>query len=204
MRPFLSACIAGVLMLISRPDPASAASAAGERDGAIIAHHFFVAGDLGAVIRKTVADSVAAGGMDFPREDWKVLFRQTLEEEFDRHLPDLEAPFGRLIAQSHSDAEMHAGAVFLTSPLGQRLIAVATAGSSGRVVPPITDAEKALIKKAGRDPNLDAFMAKGFSLPDPPPAVMQDFIAGVLPDVLIRFGEAAKAAEARRRASSAP
>ena len=108
------------------------------------------------------------------------------------------------MAQGHTDAEMHAGAVFLTSPLGQRFLAVAAAGSSGRVVPDLTDDEKAKIKRAGRDPNLDAFMSKGLNLPAQPAALMQDFLAGVLPDVLIRFGEAAKAAEAQRKATSAP
>ena len=91
MRLIASIGVAAVL-LTGWPATAFAASpapTAAELDGATVAHAFLIAGDFGAVIRKTVAGSFNADGMDFPREEWKGLFKRSLEEEFNRHLPEL-------------------------------------------------------------------------------------------------------------------
>ena len=174
------------------PDPVSA-----QGDATAVAHAIFRAMDAQVMVQKAMQSSFDSQTMQMPRPGWADLFRQAVLTEMSRHMPDLEAMYGRSIAGHYTEAELHAGARFLNAPLGQRLLAIAKAKGTGSAAPDFTPQEAAEVRNISRDPALAGFMSKLGKGMEVPPSVTQDFIALVLPDIFIRFGEAAKDAEAR-------
>ena len=173
-------------------------------DATAVAHAVFKSVDLPTMLSEGIRANFDSASLQMPRPEWNALFRQALVDELPRHMPELEALFGKAIAVRYDSRELHAGAVFLNSPLGQRLLALGMAKFSGRAAPALSPAEIAQVKTASRNPDLEHFMSKFADAVTFPPSLTQDYLALVVPDVFINFGQAAKAAEARRGAAAAP
>ncbi len=190
--------------LAGTPARSAPVSANAQRDATAVTHAIFQAVDMQSVVLASIQGTFDESRMQMPRPEWNPLFKQAMLAELVRHMPDMEASFGRTMAGSYSESELRAGAAFLASPIGLRLMSMLKAKTSGQTVAELTPGEQATLQQAARDPELARFMdkfGKGLQIPS---SVTQDFVALILPDVFIRFGEAAKAAETRRAASAAP
>ena len=205
MRKTLPAIAAlGVWMSCLPAAWAAPVSADAQRDATAVAHAIFQAVDMQTVLLRSIQENFDDTRMQMPRPEWNALFKQAFTAELARHMPDMEASFGRTIAGNYADVELRAGAAFFRSRPGLHILSNLKAKASGAATTDLTPEEQAELRTSAKDPALSGFMAKFGKGMQIDPSATQDFIALILPDVFIRFGMAAKEAEARRSASPAP
>ena len=161
--------------------------------GQQVAHEMLAAVDMVDLVKQGAVHNAAAfDAFGKVRPEWKALMLEAIDEAVTQDTPEIEALLGRALARSMTADELNAGLIFFRDPQARAAIAAASrhqpVASAGSCSP---ECMRAMNSPAGR-----GFMQKmGVALG---PQAQADMIALVVPDMLIRFGEKAKAAEARR------
>lgn len=163
--------------------------------GRQVAHELLSAVDMVDLVKQgAMSNAGAFDAFGKVRPEWKALMLEAIDEAVTQDAPGIEALLGRALAKSMSADELNAGLVVFRDPQARAAIAAAS-----RHQPVASSAScsseclRAMNSPAGR--GFLQKMGAAFG-----PQAQTDMIALVVPDMFIRFGEKAKAAEARRSA----
>ncbi|MDB5418402.1 MAG: hypothetical protein JWP50_1821 [Phenylobacterium sp.] len=160
--------------------------------GRQVAHELFTAVNMDDLIRQGFSASNGLDAFSKVRPEWKALLLQAMDEAVARDEPGLEDLLGRSLAKGMTAEELSAGLTVFRDPQARAAIAAASRHEPA----PATQTCGAACMRAIGSPAGRGFMVKmqkAFGA-----EVQTEMIALVAPDVFIRFGEKAKAAEAKR------
>jgi hypothetical protein len=191
-----SVAIAAALLLAG---PAFAQPSETQRLSRAVAHDLIGALDLKAILMQNVPALEHAFDGFNGRPEWPSLIKAAAYETFDSDLPAIEQMFAGALAQQFTAGELQAAAAFFKSPGGEYALATVAAQSRDQAAPPISALQKQSMRAFMRSADGASFIHKFADLNTMMPSMEQDFIALLMPDLLIRFGEKAKAAEATRK-----
>ncbi|HEX4183419.1 MAG TPA: DUF2059 domain-containing protein [Caulobacteraceae bacterium] len=188
--------IAAALLLAG---PAFAQPSEAQRLSRSVAHDLISALDLKAMLMQSEPSLEHSFDSFNARPEWPGLMRVAAHETFDSDLPAIEQMFAGALAQRFTVGELQAAVAFFKSPGGEYALAVVAAQSRNQAAPPISVLQKQSMRAFARNADGASFIHKFADLNAIMPSLEQDFIALIMPDLLIRFGEKAKAAEAARQ-----
>lgn len=165
----------------------------------MVAHDLIGALDLKAILMQ--AEPTLEHSLDSfnARPEWPALMQDAAHETFNSDLPEIEQMFADALAERFTVGELQAAAAFFKSPGGEYALKVVAAQSRGEAAPPPSALQEQSMRTFMRNPDGAGFIHKFADLNAAMPSLEQDFIALIMPDLLIRFGEKAKADEAARR-----
>jgi len=160
--------------------------------GRQVAHELFTAVNMAGLIRQgALNNSAGLEAFGKIRPEWKPLMLEAMDETVSEDQPALEGVLGRAMAKTMTADELSAGLTVFRDP--QARTAIAAAARHENVGAPTCSQEclHAMGSPAGM-----GFMRKmqtAFG-----PEAQTEMMAVVVPDMFIRFGQKAKAAEAKR------
>jgi len=179
------------------PMAAAAQTSDTQRAALAAAHEMFTAVAAADLIREgAMRNNAGLAAFDTIRPEWKTLMAEAMDEAVARDLPGMEALLARSMARTMSTDELNAGLVVFRDPRARAVFAAMAHHQSppnGFAEPCAAECMRAMASPAGR-----GFMAKMQTAFNKD--VQGEMIALLIPDVMIIFGEKAKAAEARRTA----
>jgi hypothetical protein len=190
-RPLLAAALAlGLCVASAHAQPADTAQL-----GTEVAHELFTAVNMSELMRQgALSNASAFDAFSKVRPEWKPLMLEAIDETVVQDRPVLETVLGRAFAKSMTAEELTAGLTVFRDPQARAAIAAATRHESTGAAPNCSrECMRAMSSPAGARFLRKMQTAMG-------PELQSDIVAAMVPDLFIRFGEKAKAAEAKRAA----
>jgi hypothetical protein len=189
----LALAAAAVLSLdLAFAGPGLAQPAPSDQLGRQVAHELFTAVNMPALVRQgALSNSSGLEAFAKVRPEWKPLIVEALDETVTEDQPALEGVLGRALAKTMTADELAAGLTVFRDPQARAAIAAATRHENVGAPSCSQDCLRAMGTPAGM-----GFMQKmrtAFG-----PEAQAEMMAVVVPDMFIRFGQKAKAAEAKR------
>jgi len=188
---FLAALAAGVVFA----GAASAQSPTVRPLDRQVAHEMFTAFDMADLLKTAASHATGFDQFEKARPGWKALMIESVDEVVVKDQQALEDVLARSLSKTMKEDELTAALTVFSDPQARLMIAASarheTLPSGG--TPCSQACVRAMSSPAGR-----AFLTKINGVVGP--SAEQDFVAALVPDLFITFGEKAKAAEAKRAA----
>ena len=168
-----------------------------------LSHDLLAQVDFQVMMAKGLPDiEQAAAAFAEIRPEWPGIMKTVMLEELAGAKPVFEEVIAERFAAGFTVGELRAGVRLFEGPAGRDLGAVVAASAEGRPVPPLSAAGRQGLGALSASADGRGFIQKFGHMDDLMRPAGAEFAARVIPNIFIRFGQKAQAAEAARRPSN--